>query len=1621
VGGAGSISPRLWEISQEGSPDILASAHGAGKYVVAGRHGLIYTTARGQPVERVNPAAGARDIQGMVYAGGQFVAVGIARAPIAPAPVILTSSHANVWTERAAPPATKDLFAVTHGNGLYVAVGDEGGIITSPDGIDWSVSPSGTTSHLRGVTWSGVFVAVGQERTVLTSPDGVSWTPQTAPAGMGSSLNAVAHDGTQFIAVGSGQTIMTSPDGVDWTEQIVPDNFPGQSFHAIAVGDGTTVVVGDNRIYRSFDGTVWEARSGLAPLPSNGVGRLHRTVVFGSRGFVTFGLGGSALVSPDGEDWFSLTSAYSREWNDVAYGGGKFCAVGWSGALASSGDGVDFENRSGPLDFNPLAAAIAWGEAPGAFVVVSAFNARIHASSDCATFETVSHGDGVTPATGITGSFFDVVYGAEDDLFVAVGEEETDVGTGLFIPLVATSPDGLTWTQQDTGAPADGIRAFRAAGYGAGRFVAHGINDADGAPLLYTSEDGIGWTSRLAPFDPFELIDDIFYANGLFVAVGDRIWTSTDGIDWTMRLDYDPDGLAFSGVGFGDGQFVAVKEIGRIAFSESLHRFVVVGESIILRTNDPVLTFSSPIYEAAEGTATPKLTVKRMGSLAGDVTFDYDTADGTAFAGQDYTAKSARVTLAAGTPAATIAIPILNDTLDEDDEETFTVSLSNLPAGVILGDGVAEVTILDNDQSGVIELGVESLEVREGKAAVKLKVPLTRTGPAPLAGSVGVTITTFSGTALPGADYTELTQTLTFPAGASTVNAEVTILPDDVDENDEVFGVRILAPTEGAVLGDLTTALVTVVDDDSGGTFQFSTSTYSGTEGEGSGQILVKVQRASGLAEASVGLSIDGGTATPGDDFTLATGQLDFASGQTLATVPLTILNDPLGEGPETATLELENPTGGASIGTRSAAEVTIRDDEPSAQFALSAYSVAESAGTVKVTVSRTPGPGPVRVDYEILGGNAVSPDDFGPASGILEFAGNELTKVITIPVVNDALGEGAEIFVLGLSNPVGASIGDRGSTTVTIKDSEPAIDFALSSYTVNEQGGSVKVTVKRTAGPGPVTVDYGVTGGNATEPDDFGPVAGTLDFATNELSKVLTIPVVNDGDGEGVETFVLGLSNPAGGYLGAGSTTTVTIKDNEPSVQFALAAYTAPESAGIVKVTVSRTAGPGPVTVDYGVIGGDASEPDDFGPVAGTLTYAANELSKILTIPIVDDAEGEGEETFVLGLSNPVGASIGAHSTTTVTVKDSEPSVELSLASYAPVSEAVGTQVATFRVMRAGSAGVPFTVEFRTANGTAEAPQDYVPVAGTLSFAARETNQLVEVTLVDDDVAEPSETIRVILENPIGASLGGVVEAVLNVTSNDDPGALSLSPTSSSLLEPEDGKSVLLPITVTRTGKAPLAAMDVDLLLTPFASTATEGSDFVFTPGTRHFAAGELEKSFDIEILGDAAGCEGLETVGLSIQGSGALPPEVSAGEAVLGIADRSQAFLGPLTAVGMLSTTGPKGTCTWRDSWTGTVLLTFSCPGAAGNVASVSVTRVLDQGAPSGPGLTCPSTSENLLFSIPLEDDGTDFFGASAGDPSVTIEGSRSGISATGNLTVSFVGSSAGESAGTFTAQKQ
>jgi hypothetical protein len=131
----------------------------------------------------------------------------------------------DTWAWRNPLPTGNNLSSVAYGNGLFAAVGDSGTIVTSADGLNWTLRQWGGDFNLCGIIFgNGRFVVVGElapsrrlgpgPGTILTSTNGVSWFQQS-PGTNGTYPSSITFGNGRFVAVGPG-TIMTSTDGVAW-------------------------------------------------------------------------------------------------------------------------------------------------------------------------------------------------------------------------------------------------------------------------------------------------------------------------------------------------------------------------------------------------------------------------------------------------------------------------------------------------------------------------------------------------------------------------------------------------------------------------------------------------------------------------------------------------------------------------------------------------------------------------------------------------------------------------------------------------------------------------------------------------------------------------------------------------------------------------------------------------------------------------------------------------------------------------------------------------------------------------------------------------------------------------------------------------------------------------------------------------------------------------------------------------------------------------------------------------------------------------------------------------------------------------------------------------------------
>ncbi|MCB1094216.1 MAG: hypothetical protein KDN22_01435 [Verrucomicrobiae bacterium] len=213
--------------------------------------------------------------------------------------------------------------------------------------------------------------------------------------------------------------------------------------------------------------------------------------------------------------------------------------------------------------------------------------------------------------------------------------------------------------------------------------------------------------------------------------------------------------------------------------------------------------------EIAENGSAVVFEVTVTGATDSVISVDFATSDGTATAGSDYTATSGTLQIPVDISGpATISVPILDDALDEDDSETFTLTLS-APVNAVIGQATGTGSILDNDDAPVVSVG--DADVTEGTGVIaSFAVTLSAVS----GRSVGVDLSTVAGTALAGADFTAQSSTVTIAPGATSATFSVSILNDADREFIEDFTVSISAAsnaTVGDAIGD------GVISDDDGG------------------------------------------------------------------------------------------------------------------------------------------------------------------------------------------------------------------------------------------------------------------------------------------------------------------------------------------------------------------------------------------------------------------------------------------------------------------------------------------------------------------------------------------------------------------------------------------------------------------------------------------------------------------------------------------------------------------------------------------------------------------------------------------------------------------------------------
>ena len=628
---------------------------------------------------------------------------------------------------------------------------------------------------------------------------------------------------------------------------------------------------------------------------------------------------------------------------------------------------------------------------------------------------------------------------------------------------------------------------------------------------------------------------------------------------------------------------------------------------------DPiVIGFVPETYAVSEGAGKVTLTVEVLeGVLTQDVALTYTTMDDSAVAGDDYTMGAGTITLSPGKISETIVISILEDS-DVEGAETFTVVLSSMLAEVSFNPTVATVRIIDNDAADpdpdpiVIGFVPETYAVSEGAGKVTLTVEVLE---GVLTQDVALTYTTMDDSAVAGDDYTMGAGTITLSPGKISETIVISILEDSAVEGAETFTV-VLSSMLAEVSFNPTVATVRIIDNDAADpdpiVIGFVPETYAVSEGAGKVTLTVEVLEGVLTQDVTLTYTTMDDSAVAGDDYTMGAGTITLSPGKISETIVISILEDSAIEGAETFTVVLSSTLAEVSFNPTVATVRIIDNDAADPDpivigFVPETYAVSEGAGKVTLTVELRSGvlTQDVTLSYATMDDSAVTGDDYTMGAGTITLSPGKISETIVISILEDSAIEGAETFTVVLSNaPVGVSFNPTVAT-VRIIDNDVVIGFRPDTYDVDEDAGEVILTVEVIDGvlTDEVTLTYTTADGTATSPDDYTGGAFSLTLPALARSVTFTIPIVDDGDVDPAETFMVNLGGAPVGVSFNPTSATVRIIDNDVVIGFVPDTYEVDESAGGITLTVEVISGvlTEDVTLSYTTMDDSAMAPEDY------------------------------------------------------------------------------------------------------------------------------------------------------------------------------------------------------------------------------------------------------------------------------------------------------------------------------------------------------------------------------------------------------------------------------------------
>ena len=855
----------------------------------------------------------------------------------------------------------------------------------------------------------------------------------------------------------------------------------------------------------------------------------------------------------------------------------------------------------------------------------------------------------------------------------------------------------------------------------------------------------------------------------------------------------------------------------------------------------PVPQLSIDDVTVSEDAGPAVFTVSLSQTSTREIRVSATTSDGSAVQPGDYTRTQATVIIPAGTRSMTFPVPVINDSIDEP-VETFNVTLTGqVNAAIAKATGIG--TITDDDDPP--RLSINDVTVAEDAGSAVFTISLS----GPSGHDITFNAATRDGSAVQPADYTRTSNSFGLSPGITRETFTVPIIDDAIFEPNEIFSAVLDTAVNAVIAKEI--GIGTITDNDLQPLPELSIDDVTVAENAGPAVFTVSLSRAS-TSEIRVNATTADGSAVQPGDYTRTQATVIIPAGTRSMTVPVPIINDTVNEPVETFTVTLSGPFN--AVIADGSGTGTITDDDAAGPAPIPGLSIndirlTEDAGQAVFTVTLSEiSATPVTVNARTMDGSALAPADYTSTTGLVTFPPGTLTQSFRVPVVNDDIAEPDETFTVQLASASGASITDNTGIATIIDDGDSAPQISVNDVTVAENAGPAVFTISLSKASGyTVFVNAATADGTALQPGDYIRTSALATFAPGETRHEFRVPITDDDIPEPNESFTVQLATAVNASIADETGTGIIIDDNDAHPQVLIGDVRLAENAGpaVFAISLSKPSGHN-ITFSVTTRNGTALHPGDYTHTTTAFGLAPGITTESFEVPIIDDTVFEPEETFTAVLGSPVNVTIADPAGIGTIIDNDLP--RLPQLSINDVTVAEEARQAVFTVSLSQASANRVLVNVSTTNGTALQPGDYTRTFTTVSFAPGERMREFTVPIVDDDIAEPTETFTVRLDTPAHATLGRET-GIGTITDHDGSG-------------PDILPAILInDVTVAETDGQAVFTLSLSRISTETITvnaatrdgTAIQPGDYTLTSSIVNFAPGTLVQRFSVPIIDDS------------------------------------------------------------------------------------------------------------------------------------------------------------------------